>query len=224
MPRDTNNAVTIQILVPASSPEKEGEAWLDEPVKVRRFVAEDIDRNSNRGKRTWSEMESWQQTEMLNLVELVRAIKAKDAIAMERATINLKSKRGPIERAVSAASMKEPGYIEWVLAKELSNRLENVRFVMWQWEGETGPALFCPDMATALLIRVVMSAVGAKAGLRLCPKCGQAFLQKRADQDYCSVKCREAHRVERWRAGKKSDEQSLRKAKTRKSIKRSKIR
>jgi endogenous inhibitor of DNA gyrase (YacG/DUF329 family) len=220
MQRDANNTVTIQILVPASSAEKEGEAWLDEPVKVRKFVEDDIDRNSNQGKRTWSEMTSWQQTEMLNLVELVRAIKAKDAIAMERATTNLKSKRGPIEQAVSAASMKESGYIEWVLAKELSTRLENVRFVMWQWDGEMGPALFCPDKATALLIRVVMSAVGAKAGLRLCPKCGQPFLQKRADQDYCSVKCREAHRVERWRAGRKSFESRPKESRARKSLKR----
>ena len=202
MQRDTYDAVTVPILVPASTAEKEGEAWLDEPVKVRRFLTEDIEHNSNRGKKTWGEIDTWRQKEMLNLVELVRAIRAKDTIAMEKATITLKSTRGPIERAVSNALMKEPGYIESILAKELSSRLEHVRFVIWQWQGETGPALLCPDVATALLIRVVMSAVGAQAGLRLCPKCGQAFLQKRADQDYCSVKCREAHRVERWRAQK----------------------
>jgi len=204
MQRDKYNAVTIQILVPASSAEKEGEAhanlWADGPVKVRRFVDEDLDRNSVRGKKTWSEIEASQQRQMLNLVELVRAIQAKDAVAMEKATINLKSTQGPLALGVSKALMKEPGYIESMLARELSNRLEDVRFVMWQWQDGTSPALLCPDLATALLIRVVMSAVGAQAGLRLCPKCGQPFLQKRADQDYCSVKCREAHRVERWRA------------------------
>jgi hypothetical protein len=204
MQRDMYNTVTLNILIPVSSAEAEGEAYADEPIKVRRFVDEDVDRNSSRGKKTWSQVEPFRQTEMLNLVALVRAIQTNDAIAMEKATVNLKSTRGALERAVSKALMKEPGYIESMLATELSHRLREVAFVMWRSDGQTAPALLCPDLATAFLIRVVMSAVGAKAGMRLCPKCGQPFLQKRADQDYCSIKCREAHRIERWRA-KKAD-------------------
>jgi hypothetical protein len=212
MQRDKYDAVTLEILVPASSAEKEGEAYAnlwaeDSPIKVRRFVDEDLDRSFRRGKATVRQFVQGQgevstQNQILNLVELVRAIEAKDVLAMERATINLKSSQGPLALGITEALMKEPGYIESMLARDLSSRLDDVRLVMWQWQGRTSPALLCPDIATALLIRVVMSAVGARAGLRLCPKCGQIFLQKRQDQDYCSVKCREAHRVARWRAQK----------------------
>lgn len=217
MQRDKYEAVTLEILVPASSAEKEGEAhtnlWAeDSPVKVRRFVDDDLDRNSTRGKTTWSHVGAETEKQILNLVELVRAIEVKDVLAMEKATVNLKSSQGPLALGVAKALMREPGYIESMLARELSSRLEDVRLVMWQWQGRTTPALLCPEIATALLIRVLMSAVGTRAGLRLCPKCGKIFLQKRQDQDYCTVKCREAHRVARHRANKKT---SRRKRRTR---------
>jgi hypothetical protein len=218
MQRDQYNTVTIEILVPASPAEADGETYYEEPVRVRRFTTEDLNRNSTRGKKTWQQIESWKQTEMLNLVDLVRTIRDGDAIATEKALLNLKATRGPIVLGITKALLKEPGFAQQMLVKELSNQLDAIRLVLWRQEERVAPALLCPDVGSALLVRVVMSAVGATAGLRLCPKCGQAFLQKRADQDYCSVKCREAHRVERWRAGKRSEEQSIKG--TRKSTKR----
>jgi hypothetical protein len=220
MQRDRYNTVTMEILVPASPAEADGETFYDEPIRVRRFTTEDLNRNSARGKKTWEQIEPRKQTETLNLVDLVRTIRAGDAIAIEKALLNLKATSGPMVLAITKALLKEPSFAQQVLVKELSTQLDNVRLVLWDQGGRVAPALLCADVGSALLVRVVMSAVGATAGLRLCPKCGQVFLQKRADQDYCSVKCREAHRVERWRAGKKSDKESLREVRARKSTKR----
>ncbi len=221
MQRDTYDAVTIEIVVPASSADSEGETWYDEPVKVRRFTTKDLDHNSVRGRKTREQIDQRRWNDMLNLASLMRAIKAKDDLAAEKALLHLRTNRGPLLLKVTEALLKEPGFTEQMLVKELSNLLDGVRLVMCRWSEGVGLALLCPDLASALLVRVVMSSIGTSAGLRICPKCSNVFLQKRADQDYCSVKCREAHRVERWRAGKKSEEQSLGKAKTGRSIKRS---
>lgn len=192
--------VTVQLLVPASTKEKEGVAHTDETVPVRRFTDEDINRNTLRGRKTWGRIERWRQNQILNFVELLRAIEAKDDLAIEKASLNLKAAAGAITRAVVQHLVREPGFAQSLLAKELSQQLDSVRIVLWYWQEQMAPALLCPDSATAMLLHVLMSAVGASVGLRLCPKCGRPFLQKRRDQDYCSIKCREAHRVARWRA------------------------
>jgi hypothetical protein len=202
MQRDMYNTVTMEILVPAASSEADGETYYEEPVKVRKFTTEDLDHNTARGLKTWQQIESRKKTEMLNLVELVRAIGGEDAMATEKALLNLKATSGPIVLGVTKALLKEPGFAQHMLVKELSNQLDSIRLVLWRRGNRVAPALFCPDVGAALFVRVVMSAVGATAGLRLCPKCGQVFMQKRADQSYCSVRCREAHRVERWRSQK----------------------
>jgi hypothetical protein len=200
MQRDKYDAVTVEIVVPASSADSEGETWYDEPVKVRRFTTKDLDHNSIRGKKTREQIDSRRWNEMLNLASLMRAIKDNDDLAAEKALLNLRADRGAMHLGITKALLKEPGFTQQMLVKELSNLLDGVRLVMWRWAKGVGPALLCPDLASALLVRVVMSSIGTSAGLRICPKCSGVFLQKRADQDYCSVKCREAHRVERWRA------------------------
>jgi len=89
-------------------------------------------------------------------------------------------------------------------AAELSRHLEGVKLVLRYRDREMIPALVCPTVSAAFLLRTLMSAAGANVGIRLCPNCGNVFLQKRPDQNYCSVRCREAHRVARFRARKKS--------------------
>jgi hypothetical protein len=94
---------------------------------------------------------------------------------------------------------KDPG---WLLSYVISMELREARLVLW-WKGKTfRPALWCPDMKTAFYARVLLDVVGGK-GFRMCPHCGAWFVQDRADQTYCSVAHREAHRVARWRAQQK---------------------
>jgi hypothetical protein len=195
MKRDMYKAVTIQILIPAPSSEKEGDAYSNQArVPVRRFTDNDLTGS------TWKQVSGGQQQRILNYVEALRAIEAKDQLALEKAYMGLKAHAGAITRNVTQILLREPGAAQVMLANELSGQLEEVRLILWYWKEQMVPALLCPDVATAFLLHVFMSATGASAGVRLCPRCGHVFLQKRRDQDYCSIKCREAHRVARFRA------------------------
>jgi len=86
-----------------------------------------------------------------------------------------------------------------LLAQILTKVLRHARLVLWWNDERFLPALYCPDLKTALYVRALLGIVGGKA-LLLCPRCGKPFFQQRSDQGYCSVRCREAHRVARWRA------------------------
>jgi len=88
----------------------------------------------------------------------------------------------------------------WMLSYAVSEALEtSSRLVLW-WTGlRFTPAIWCEDMKTAFYVCALLSAVGGK-GLRICPHCSNPFVQKRPDQNYCSIAHREAHRVARWRA------------------------
>ena len=100
-----------------------------------------------------------------------------------------------------------------LLARLLTRALRRGRLVLW-WEEKKQrflPALYCPDFATALYVRALLGIVGGKA-LLLCPRCGNPFFQERSDQDYCSVGCREAHRVARWRASKGKSKKAIKRA------------
>jgi hypothetical protein len=90
----------------------------------------------------------------------------------------------------------------WMLSYAVSEGLGiSSQLVLW-WTGvRFTPAIWCHDMKTAFYVRALLSAVGGK-GLRICPHCSEPFVQKRPDQDYCSITHREAHRVARWRAAK----------------------
>jgi hypothetical protein len=82
-----------------------------------------------------------------------------------------------------------------VLSWELSRNLcFFVRLVLW-WTGTRfTPALFCNDPKFAPYVYVLTR------NWSVCPHCGHFFEQRRADQNYCKVAHREAHRMARWRA------------------------
>lgn len=113
----------------------------------------------------------------------------------------------PPQEAVEILDRKRPGPRaasdpRWMLSYAVSEGLStSSQLVLW-WTGvRFTPAIWCDEMKTAFYVRALLSAVGGK-GLRICPHCGEPFVQKRPDQDYCSVAHREAHRVARWRAAK----------------------
>jgi hypothetical protein len=233
--RAVTKAVTIPILIPVQargrnhgpaddffSPapaDKEGVAYTEWPpederevkdlraIYVRRFLEEDLDRSSGRAAKTLRQIDSSSLRDTLNLVELVRATKAGDLLASQKALIKFREARigswvANNTRKLINDPKTQPGLVPRALVGHLTAFLIGVRLVIWQWQDQLAPALLCPDVGTALLVHYVMCALGGRAGMRLCPKCSQAFVQNRADQTYCSIKCREAHRVERWRARK----------------------
>jgi len=202
MQRDSYNTVTVPILIPASKEWSEGETYSDdERVRVREFTDDDADKTITCGKESWDQLSTGEKTHILRFGDVLRALETKDQSEIEKAMLVLKSDSGPISQGVAKRLVKESGYIPDALIFELCRHLGDVRLVLWkQLDGRLAPGLLCANAATAYWIRTLWSAVGAKAGPRLCPKCSKMFTQTRADQEYCSIKCREAHRVERWRA------------------------
>jgi len=92
---------------------------------------------------------------------------------------------------------------KWLLSQLISEALRPVQVVLW-WTGrEFKPALYCPEVKLALYAALLMRVAGG-GRWGVCPKCGEFFEQKRLNQNYCSIAHREAHRVARWRATKKS--------------------
>jgi hypothetical protein len=91
----------------------------------------------------------------------------------------------------------------WLLSQLMSEALDPVRLVLW-WSGsQFRPALYCPEPKAAVYTFLLMKII-ARRGWGVCPHCGQFFVRKRSDQNYCRIAHREAHRVARWRAAKAS--------------------
>ena len=61
------------------------------------------------------------------------------------------------------------------------------------------PAIYCTDLDSAFYVHTFLIAPTGSIGYRMCPHCGEQFLQERSNQDYCIPAHREAHRVARWR-------------------------
>jgi len=96
-------------------------------------------------------------------------------------------------------AIEEPG---WLLSYELSTELSAAQLVLWWNDGKLIPAIWCMTVKSALYVRALLD-LGEGRGVRICPHCGDLFIQNRPDQDYCTVAHREAHRVARWRKQQK---------------------
>lgn len=222
MQRDRNDAVTISILLPAQSGNSEGKAFVSPPPEdrypssfsysraVRRFTHADIAQAKQAETSNQADLKG-----VFQLVEFLRANSSGDPVAERNAYEKFVKRRREMgwillrkytEQRDAVKEAKES------IQRHVISSVDSVRFVLWEWKGKLAPGLFCPDISTALLVHAIMAALGTKAkanvGLRLCPKCGRPFLQRRKDQFYCSIRCREAHRVERWRARQKRSTRS----------------
>jgi hypothetical protein len=87
-------------------------------------------------------------------------------------------------------------------SKELNRRLRHVRFVIWwsKCERKLVPGLYCEDMTTALAA-VLFSRIASSKGLTVCVRCGKRFVRIRKNQTHCSLRCGNAARKARQRAG-----------------------
>ena len=212
MQRDSYNAVTLPLLIEVPKQWSEGEVYFeDDRVRVREFTDDDIDRSLPCGKENWAQIPEREQKEILKVTEVIRALDSSDRLAAKQAMLALKAlPQGPqgLVYQIASRMIEDPEYIPDSLVYQICRELDSVRLVLWKKlpKGQLAPGLFSRDIRALFWIRALMSALGAQAGVRICPKCGKTFWQKRRDQEYCSMKCREAHRVERWRAKNKIDD------------------
>jgi hypothetical protein len=76
-----------------------------------------------------------------------------------------------------------------------------VQLIQWRSGKRLTPAVYCPDLETAAYAAALFG-----SRWKVCPhlSCGKWFIPTRAKQDFCCPAHREAHRVARWRARKKT--------------------
>ena len=96
----------------------------------------------------------------------------------------------------------------WGYLCDITNALlKDVRSVLWRPGKKSGKhdfkaygpprrGSYCRDVETALAYKLLFN------GLRICLRCHELFSGK-PNEDYCSISCRETHRVARWRERKK---------------------
>lgn len=81
-----------------------------------------------------------------------------------------------------------------ILLPIVGHALRDVRLVLWWFQNVFTPAIFCPDLKTAIFVK------GLLGEIRCCPRCEKLFVPRNSNVDYCSPAHRDAHRVARWRA------------------------
>jgi hypothetical protein len=206
MQRHFNIPVTMPVLLRSGPSEADGHAtW--EPgfaglKSVRVLKSSDT--------RSLSSLSALDRERLLGVIALAKALQARDSLAAANACVRLSGLNDPgLKTLLHKVATRSTRYAQAELSRLVSDVLSEVKLKLW-WSGESfRPALLCPDLRTALYVQALLSIVGGRA-LVVCPHCGRAFVQKRSDQDYCSVGCRDNHRIARWRAKRK---RSLGKAK-----------
>jgi hypothetical protein len=222
------NTVTVPILIEAPASWAEGKAYVDDDrIKVREFTEDDADLAQKPGKENWEHLTTAQREEILLVVNIIRALDSNDLLAAKNSMLELRKKSGS-QMAVQLAArlIEDPDYIPDSLVYQLCKELEGVRLILWKKDKDRklAPGLYSPTLRSAFWIHALMSGIGTGKGFRICPKCSKIFWQDRPDQNYCSVKCREAHRIERWRANKKTEASQVQQKAAKKSTTRNKAR
>src|SRR5215469_11698102 len=110
---------------------------------------------------------------------------------------NSPSTRGRTPNESSPSRIQTHFPLIWI-TQFLEKFLSRTRLTYWVRNGssELQPAVFCPDLGTAMAVHVILN-----GAMRVCPHCGTIFTAQHLKQQYtCSVRCREAHRIARFRA------------------------
>jgi hypothetical protein len=88
----------------------------------------------------------------------------------------------------------------------VNEELKSNRVVLW-WNTKRKQFLLgilCPNYESGVFTQVIVEA-GFGRGMKSCPHCGKCFWAKVAGQDYDTPKCRDAHRISRWRERRKAN-------------------
>lgn len=141
-----------------------------------------------------------EKEEFLGTVALTEALSSEDPIAIENALKRLLSLHDPrLAALVGTLAKRNLAVAEAELSRIVSKNLSGVELKFW-WDGDRFlPALLCPSLKAALYVETLLRSVHGGA-LAVCPRCSTPFVQTRSNKHYCSVHCREAHRVARYRA------------------------
>jgi hypothetical protein len=195
----------ISVLIPAKPEDSEGVAWTvadgyRRGKQVR--VAQKGELTPERLAEIGGDDPTW--VDFLCGVKLLRYLRSEgdDPLVHAQAWERIKP--------VLAPRPEEPDpkeLLESYLLPALAVALAGVRLTFWHVKRDGAgnpqllPGLYCPDLKTATAARWLLA-----PDIRVCPHCTKPFLAKRPKQMCDTDKCREAHRVARWRARKRFKE------------------
>ena len=201
MQRGPYDTVTLPVLIPCELEEKDGTAaflpGLAGVLPVRILGDSDLHADAP----FWKSIPD--QNEFLAVVRLVGAVNANDQLAAADAAAQLAGGTNDMVRKLAREFARSvPSFPREQLERVISKQVKSARLVVWTANGRTTPAIFCPDNQTALFVTALLTRISGR-GLAICPHCGKPFLRTRSDQEYCTIRHREAHRVARWRKAQK---------------------
>jgi hypothetical protein len=206
MTRGRNIYVTeIPVLIACKFGEREGMLSFrkDQPVRILRL--EELDDETEKGRKLWKSLSTDARERILGLIQLRQAVEGgnKDQAQKAQQRIVEAYRRELNDEELVRLTVKYVSRLvprlEYELSKFMTELLAGVHLVLW-WTGTRFvPALFCLELEEALAVRALLGIVAGRA-LLICPRCSKPFIQGRSDQAYCSMRCREAYRVARWRA------------------------
>jgi hypothetical protein len=107
----------------------------------------------------------------------------------------------PFSDALSKQAAADPKRVaaRWLIPL-FNQAIQAARLVMWQPPGKRSqnltPAIYCPDLETALLVGLLLSRGG---GMTACLGCGVLFVPRRPNQAYHDHLCANRHRKRRER-------------------------
>jgi len=202
MSRDPLQSVTLPVIVKARRLE-DADGWCfpnaRDSFAVQVVKAEDVQR---RLRQIFSPEDVFLFT---GIKQLKTAHDSQDA----RATLDAIEKVQPWTRGpLTLSTPKGTNWIgvRWVYSNLMSKLLEGPRLVMWcsDKEGTFLPGVYCPDWRAAAFVLLFMDSI------RVCPKCGNSFIPKTDNQDYCTPAHGVAHRTarSRWNAKQRAEAKS----------------
>lgn len=114
MQRGRYKAVTIPVLVPCSHKEHGIEFF---GKRVRPFTADEVNPNSDRGKKLWGNLSEVEKRSVLAVIELLQALERGNEADIERASERLAL---PLPPAGKGASLPEQVVVEWLRTTPLA--------------------------------------------------------------------------------------------------------
>jgi hypothetical protein len=124
-------------------------------------------------------------------LDLKKARETGDALLQRRAYSKLMPHLGLADWDPEAFSY--PGWANVFVPRLATAPLEGARLVLWFCSGRFIPAIYCPDLKTAIFVRAFLS-------FQTCPYCGKIFAPDKNNVVYCRPSHSNAHRMARMRA------------------------
>jgi hypothetical protein len=121
-------------------------------------------------------------------LDLKRSRETADLALQERANTKLGYNKTELDRRLYSY----PAWADVRVPEKATAPMDPARLVLWSQKGRYIPAIYCPDVKTAIFCRAFFN-------LQTCPHCGIVFFAENDNVIYCRPSHGHAHRMARAR-------------------------